>query len=172
MEPCSRRGTWDGGTGTRWVGRTVPMCHGWRLLSRTHIVDVTAPTQAIFHVLDAPAHGQGMHNLGEPNDDYFRSPPEGRNQPEVEAQRAMQRLQSLGVQRYTLCHLKREHCAKMVQKLREILRDCDIDRADEGRHRLVETEVKRDEGKRQQSCGYSFSHCARYLYVSSNGLPG
>ena len=105
-------------------------------------LDVVAPTQAIFHVLDAPSHGQEMHDLGERNDDYLRSPPEGRDRPEVEARRAMQKLHSLGLQRYMLCHLEKGHCAKMAAKFQEILREDGIDKTEEESNWLAETEVK------------------------------
>jgi len=102
--------------------------------------------KAIFHVLDAPSHGQEMHDLGERNDDYLRSPPEGRDRPEVEARRAMQKLHSLGLQRYMLCHLEKGHCAKMAAKFQEILREDGIDKTEEESNWLAETEVKYEAG--------------------------
>lgn len=111
-----------------------------------------------------------MHDLGEANDNFFHRPPEGRDLPDVEARRAMAKLQELGVQRYVFCHLEKQHCTKMTELLREILREDGKDKTAEESSWLVDTEVTRDPGEGPSASGQARLAAAAVSAVVMMGL--
>lgn len=118
--------------------RRLAVCPVFILAPRT-------PTQAVFHILDAPAHGREMHELGSRNDNWYESTMPGREAPLTEARKALVGLQENGVQRYMMCLLEKPHCAKMLRAFQETLREEGREKTPEDSLWLVDTEVERGE---------------------------
>jgi len=112
------------------------------------------PNRGIFHVCDAPGHGEAFHDCGKDDDHYYSAPPPGREDPEVEARRALKMLRyplkgpsgatGRGVQRYMFCHLNKRNCAKMTGRFKQILKEEALDNNMEGSPWMVESEVMVD----------------------------
>ena len=110
------------------------------------------PLRAIFHIVEAPAHGRVMHDgvLDSRTknydvrhvDYYYERPPPGRDDPAIEIGDALAKLHGeTRVERYFMCHLDRPLCDQMVDVCTSTLRAKGIFKNELGQKWMVHDEV-------------------------------